>query len=246
VPGLAVAKRPTHVLLRPLLGRRAAMRGSIDKRETLNGFAFYRQAPAALQASIAAAAEPLSVEAGVDLFREGDACRELALIGRGSVRVFKTGETGRELTLYHVEKGQACLVNMLSVLVRKPAVATARSEVPTEAVIIPGPAMREWVKTSDVMRDYAIETMAERLVDVMTLFEEVAFSKMDARLAAFLLHRFGSRRFIAATHEEIAAELGTAREVVSRLLKELVRTGAIEIGRGRLELRDESVLRERV
>lgn len=218
----------------------------MDKLDTLNGFAFYRQAPAALQARIAAAAEPLSVAAGADFYREGDECRELAFVGRGSVRVFKTGETGREITLYHVEAGQACLVNMLSVLVGKPAVATARSEVPTEAVVIPGAAIREWVKTSDAMRDYAIETMAERLVDVTILFEEVAFGKMDARLAAFLLHRFGSRPFIAATHEEIAAELGTAREVVSRLLKEFVRTGAIEVGRGRLELRDESVLRERV
>jgi cAMP-binding proteins - catabolite gene activator and regulatory subunit of cAMP-dependent protein kinases len=222
------------------------MMGNIDKLDTLNAFAFYREAPATFQATIAAGARAISVAAGVDLFREGDVCRDLALVGRGSVRVFKTGETGREITLYHLETGQACLVNMLSVLVAKPAVATARSDVLTEAVIIPGAAIREWVKTNDAMRDYAIATMAERLVDVMTLFEEVAFAKMDARLAAFLLHGFAARPFLAATHEEIAAELGTAREVVSRLLKELARTGAIEIGRGRLELRDESVLRESI
>jgi CRP/FNR family transcriptional regulator len=222
------------------------MRGNMDKLDTLNRFAFYRQAPAAFQTRIAAAAEPLSVAAGADLFRQGEECSELAFVGRGSVRVFKTSETGREITLYHVEDGQSCLVNMLCVLVGRPALATARSEVPTEAVVIPGAAMREWVKTSDLVRDYVIETMAERLIDYMTLFEEVAFGKMDARLAAFLLHRFDSGPFIAATHEEIAAELGTAREVVSRLLRELVRTGAIEVGRGRLELRDEAVLRERV
>lgn len=223
-----------------------AMRGNMDKLDTLNRFAFYRQAPAAFQTRIAAAAEPLSVAAGAELFRQGDECRELAFVGTGSVRVFKTGETGREITLYHVEDGQSCLVNILSVLVGRPALATARSEVPTEGVVIPGAAMREWVKTSDLVRDYVIETMAERLIDYMTLFEEVAFGKMDARLAAFLLYRFDAGPFIAATHEEIAAELGTAREVVSRLLKELVRIGAIEAGRGRLELRDEAVLRERV
>jgi CRP/FNR family transcriptional regulator len=237
---------PTHIPFGPLLGRPVAMMGNVDKLDTLNGFAFYLRAPTTLRATIAAAAEARSLAAGADLFREGDICTELAFVGKGSVRVFKTGDAGREITLYHVEAGQACIVNTLSVLVGKPAVATARSETPTEVVVIPGTSIREWVKTSDAMRDYTIETMADRLVDVMTLFEEVAFARMDARLAAFLLHRFDSGPFIAATHEEIAAELGTAREVVSRLLRELARTGAIEVGRGRLELRDEVVLRERI
>jgi CRP/FNR family transcriptional regulator len=218
----------------------------MDKLEALGRFAFYRQAPAGLQAAIAAAAEPLSVSPGADLFQEGDECEALALVARGSVRVFKTGERGREITLYHVEDGQSCLVNMLSVLVGKPAVATARSEAQTEGVIIPRAAVRTLVQASDLVRAYAIETMAERLIAFMTLFEEVAFGKMDARLAAFLLQRFESKPFVAATHEEIAAELGTAREVVSRLLKDFATAGAIEVGRGRLELRDEAILRERI
>ena len=192
-----------------------------------------------------AAAEPLTLSTGAYLFREGEECRALAFVASGSVRIFRTGEAGREITLYHVEDGQSCLVNMLSVLVGKPAVATARSEVLTEGVIIPGAAVRDWVVASDLIRAYAIETMAERLIAFMTLFEEVAFGKMDARLAAFLLQRFQLRPFVAATHEEIAAELGTAREVVSRLLKDLATAGAIEVGRGRLELRDETILRER-
>jgi CRP/FNR family transcriptional regulator len=217
----------------------------MDKLVTLNMFAFYRRATPTVQARIAAAAEPLSVPEGTDLYRQGDACRDLALVGHGSVRVFKTADTGREITLYHVEDGQSCLVNMLSILAETPALATARSEVPTEAVI-PGAAMREWVRTIDLVRDYVVETMAGRLVDYMTLFEEVAFGRMEARLATYLLHRFESEPSIAATHEEIAAELGTAREVVSRLLRELARAGAIEVGRARVDLRDEAVLRGRI
>jgi CRP/FNR family transcriptional regulator len=218
----------------------------MDKLDILDRFDFYRDAPAAFQVSVAAVAEPLSVAAGAELFRQGDECRQLALVGTGSVRVFKTSEAGREITLYHVEDGQSCLVNLLAILVGKPAMATARTEAPTEAVVVPGAAVRDWVRTCDRVRDYVIETMAERLIDYTTLFEEVAFGRMDARLAAFLLHRFETGPVIAATHEEIAAELGTAREVVSRLLRDLVVTGAIEVGRGHLELRDEAVLRERV
>lgn len=214
--------------------------------DTLDRFSFYRQASAAFQSRIVAAAQPLSVGAGAGLFRQGEECTELAFVGRGSVRVFRTGETGREITLYHVEDGQSCLVNMLSVLVGRPALATAITEVPTEAVVIRGSTMREWVKTNDLVRDYIIEMMAERLIAYMTLFEEVAFGKMEARLAAFLLHRFESAPAIGANHDEIAAELGTAREVVSRLLKELVRSGAIDARRGSLELRDRTILRERI
>lgn len=217
----------------------------MDKLDTLERFNFYRQATAAFQARIYAAAHPVRLAAGASIFRQGDECTGLAFVGRGSVRVFKTAETGREITLYHVEDGQSCLVNMLSVLASRPALATATTEVPTAGVVIPGSVMREWVKKNDLVRDYVVETMAERLIDYMTLFEEVAFGKMDARLVAFLLHRFDSGPFIAATHEEIAAELGTAREVVSRLLREHVRAGAIESSRGHLELRDRAALRAR-
>jgi len=218
----------------------------MDKLETLDRFVFYRQAPAAFQATFAAVVRPLSVTAGAALFRQGDECTELALVGKGSVRVYRTGETGREITLYHVEDGQSCLVNMLSVLRQGPAVATATAEVPTEAVAVPASAMRHWVKSNDLVRDYIVEMMADRLITYMTLFDEVVFGKMDARLAALLAHRFESEHSFKATHEEIAAELGTAREVVSRLLKELVRVGAIQISRGHIELRDRAILHDRI
>jgi CRP/FNR family transcriptional regulator len=160
--------------------------------------------------------------------------------------VFKVGETGREITLYHVQEGQTCLINMLCVFLGKPAMATAAVETPVEAVIIPAAAFRDWVRTRDSIRHFIFETMAERMVAVMTLVEEVAFRRMDTRLAAALLNRFDQAQpanFIATTHEEIAAELGTAREVVSRLLKELERQGAVHLARGRVELHDAALLR---
>jgi CRP/FNR family transcriptional regulator, anaerobic regulatory protein len=120
----------------------------------------------------------------------------------------------------------------------------AKVEIETEATVFPGGVMREWVATSEALRNFIFETMATRVVDVMTLVEEIALHKMDSRLAGLLLQRFATHRVISATHEDIAAELGTVREVVNRLLKEFVRRGAIEVARGHLELRDEAILRQ--
>jgi len=113
-----------------------------------------------------------------------------------------------------------------------------------DAVIVPGGAARELVDTDSTIRSFVLEAMGQRLVDVMTLVEEVAFRRMDDRLARLLLQRFVRFRVIPATHEDIAAELGTAREVISRLLKEFARQGAIGIARGQIELRDEQVLHD--
>ncbi|MBI5016054.1 MAG: Crp/Fnr family transcriptional regulator [Deltaproteobacteria bacterium] len=184
---------------------------------------------------------------GAFFFREGDPCHHFALLGAGDIRVFKLGPNGREITLYHVEEGQTCLVNMLSVTLNAPAVATGVVEAPAEALVIPAARVREWAGDSEEVRTFLFETMARRLMDVMALVEEIAFRRMDRRLADLLLRRLGApgktSTVIAATHEELASELGTVREVVSRLLGDFDRRGAVTTGRGRIELRELSVLR---
>ena len=188
----------------------------------------------------------MSLPAGVFFYREGDLCPSFALVGRGEIRVFKTSVTGREITLYHVQDGEPCLVNVLCVFLGRPAMASAIVEAPTDAVVVPAAVFREWVSAYDSVRRFVFETMAARVVDVMTLVEEVAFGKMDARLAQLLVRRFSMKglalRVLSTTHEELAAELGTAREVVSRLLKEFERLGAIGLARGRVDLRDGALL----
>jgi CRP/FNR family transcriptional regulator, anaerobic regulatory protein len=218
----------------------------MDKLAILEMFPFYRQSPRPLRASIGDMTEYARLEPGVFFYREGDVCEHFALVGAGNIRVFKIGDTGREVTLYHVQDGEPCLINMLCVILGRPAMATAQVEIATEAAIVPGAAVRAWVATSESLRNFIFHTMATRVVDVMTLVEEISFHRMDSRLATLLLQRFATRSVIEATHEDIAAELGTAREVVSRLLKEFVRHGAIQATRGHLELRDETVLRELV
>lgn len=216
----------------------------MDKTDVLEKFSFYREAPPLLQGKIAEGAAFAALLPGATFYREGEVCGHFAVVGRGNIRVFKTAASGREMTLYHVQDGQPCLVNMLCILLGRSAMATAVVEAPTEAVVFNGATFRDWVNEHAVVRSYVFETMAQRLVEVMTLAEEIAFGKMDRRVAGLLIQRFSRDRAFAVTHEELAVELGTAREVVSRLLKDFERMGAIAMARGRLELRNASLLRD--
>lgn len=218
----------------------------LDTHSILDQADFYRGVPAELQARISAAARYVRLAPGEWLFREGDPSSQFVAVGTGSIRVFKIGATGREITLYHVRDKQSSLVNMLSVLLGRPAIAAARAEVATEAVVVPGAALREWVSTSEPMRSFVYESMSRALFEVTTILEDVAFRTMESRLAALLLQHFATARVLSMRHEDIAAELGTAREVVSRLMEAYERTGAIHLSRGRVEMRDEAVLRRLV
>lgn len=218
----------------------------MDKQDILERLDFYREAPVEVQSTISTAARYLRLAPGDFLFREGDASREFAAVGVGSIRVFRIGATGREITLYHVRSQQSSLVSMLAVLLGRPVIATGQAEVATEAVVLPASALREWVITSDPMRRYIFETVTRALVDVTTLLEDVAFRTMESRVAALLLQHFATADVISMRHEDIAAELGTAREVVSRVLETYERRGAINLSRGHVEMRDEALLRQLV
>ena len=213
------------------------------KQAVLEAFPFYRNASSLEQSRIATAGRYIRAESGTVLFREGERCSNLVMVGAGMIHTFKMADSGREITLFHVGDGQVGPVNTVSILLDEPAIATARVDVTTEALLVPGNVVREWAARGHPIRDFLTASMASGLAEVMSLVEAVAFQSTDSRLADLLLRRFARRRVIRATHEDIAAELGTAREVVSRLLKGFERSGAIQIFRGRLELRDASLLR---
>lgn len=214
-------------------------------RSIMEKFEIYRSAAAAFRQEAVAAARFVRLPAGELFYREGDALAHVAFLGAGDVRVLKKNESGREITLYHVRDGQVCLVNMLCAFLERRAMATAIAEDTTEAALVPTQTFRTWIHREEAVRRFIFETMATRMLDVMTLVEEVAFRRMDERIAALLLQRFDSAgaRTLAMSHEEIGAELGTAREVVSRVLKTFEREGTISLGRREIELRDREALR---
>ncbi len=175
---------------------------------------------------------------GRDVFMEGEHVDAIALLISGVVRVFKIGEMGREITLYRFGNGESCILTANAILSQKtfPAIAVVESE--AEAVMIPAAAFRDWVRRYDLWREFVFDLLSQRLASVMSILDEVVFRRMDARIAAFLLKKAKPESRIQITHQEIAAELGTSREVVSRILEGFASAGLIGSARGELEVLD--------
>lgn len=223
------------------------MNGGVTIRTAiLDAFSFYRDSPGVVRESMDAVVQHHVLPGGAFFYRELDACPHFGVVTSGDIRVYKSGGMGREMTLYHVHDTEPCLVNLISVMLSRPAMATAQAEIETTALLFPGALLNPWMAASEPLRHFVFEALAGRVVGVMTLVEEVAFQRMDSRLAVLLVKRFGTAESFAATHEELAAELGTPREVVSRLLRDFARRGAIRSWRGRVELRNDEALRQLV
>jgi CRP/FNR family transcriptional regulator len=203
------------------------------------------QAEPQLVREIQQAASFARIPKGRDIFLEGDRVDAIALLISGAVRVYKLGETGREITLYRFGDGQGCILTANAILSRGtfPAIATVEAE--AEAVMIPADTFRQWVNRYPLWRDFVYDLLSQRLASVMEIVEEVAFGRMDARVATLLLARSRLQNPIHITHHEIAAELGSSREVVSRLLEDFMHRGLIRAGRGQVEVLDPDGLKSR-
>jgi len=219
-----------------------------SKRDILARIPFITEAPPELRSLLTEAASVVHLASGEYFLREGDSCAHFAIVVSGKMRVFKLGESGHEITLYHVGPGEACPLNVSCILSDRAVPAMARVEEDVEAVVFPAAAFRRWIAEHESLRAFVFQMFASRLTEVMSLVEEVAFRRMDQRLARRLAELFlrgdSSQPAVETTHAELAADLGTAREVISRLLKELERLGAIRLSRGRILLQDASLLRE--
>lgn len=184
--------------------------------------------------------------AGQIICWEGDVCAQLAIVLSGIVRVYKIGESGREITLYRIEEGESCILTASCIFsqIRFPALAVVEKEV--RAALIPAPILREWIEKYDVWRQYVFGLMSKRLAGVIATVEEVAFRRVDIRIAEFLARLAETQENIPITHQEIAYELGTAREVVSRILKDFEREKLISLSRGSITIQNRPALLEKI
>lgn len=172
---------------------------------------------------------------GQIVFRAGDHCQGLPLVLSGSVKVQMTGLSGHSIVLYRMGADDICTLSIGCLMTGKGYRAEAVVEEDTLAAMVPRGLFDRLMEQSAGFRQAVMESYGRRLDDLMLLVEEVAFRRMDERLEAWLLARGGTGS-IHITHQELAVELGTAREVVSRLLKELERQGKVKLSRGCIAL----------
>ena len=185
------------------------------------------------------------IPAHKDVFVEGDRADAIALLLSGVVRVYKIGETGREITLYRFGPGESCMLTANAILSQQTFPALATVEEDAEAIMIPADTFRAWIGRSESWRDFVFDLLAQRLSSMLAVVDEVTFRRMDSRLAAFLVERSAEQNPVLVTHQEIASELGSSREVISRILADFAALHLLHLGRGSIEVLNGQVLRQR-
>lgn len=182
------------------------------------------------------------IAAGTVLFRDGAECSSYVLVLKGSIRVQKVAENGREIVLYRVERGQSCVLTTNCLIAREDYAAQGVAETDVRALVLPAATFRALLAKSEAFRDFVFSAYATRIADLLLLIQEVAFGRIDVRLAGWLRTRTNGDDSVVATHQDIATELGSAREVISRQLKEFERRGWVALHRGRIQIKNHAGL----
>ena len=195
--------------------------------------------PAEARARIAREAQSLELPAGARVFAAGEAPRGFPLVLDGSVRVAKVAAQGRELALYRVGPGEGCILTSSCLLGGAAYTAQGVVERATRLLVLPPPLFAALL-AHEPFRAFVFRLFSERLADLTELVEAVAFRRLDARLAERLL---GHGADVRITHQQLADELGTVREMVSRVLKSFEEQGLVALGRERIGILDASGLR---
>jgi CRP/FNR family transcriptional regulator len=205
------------------------------RRRLLECFPAIRRGTAELVDGILAASSFARVPRGTVIYRKGDPCRVIGLFLAGEVRVFAEGAAGREITLYEVLPGETCILNASCILSPRGYPANATAVEDTEALMLPAEAFRALLLAHEAMRDFIFSLFSDRLTLVLELIEEVTFGRLESRLAEYLVARAGND-VLHTTHQAIANDLGTSREVVSRMLKDFERAGRVSLSRSEIRL----------
>ena len=210
------------------------------KSTLLQLFPVFRNLPAAAVEEILRGVAQRQASAGTILFEAASPCTGFPMLLKGSVRVVKTAPNGREVQLYRITPGESCLLSSSCLLGGSAYSATGIAETAVTLLALPPALFHRLLAEHKPFRDYVFGLFSERLAELMALVEAVAFYKLDQRLAALLL---GKGDVVRATHQGLADELGSVREMVSRLLSNFQDRGWVALGREQIRITDAAALR---
>ncbi len=190
-------------------------------------------------------AKSMSIKADTTLFSGSSTCNNFMLILEGTIRLYQSAEDGREITLYRVQAGDLCILSLNSLMKNQSFNAIAVTESDVTALAISSDHFKSVLSSSATFRDYVLTTLTERLCETIYLIQDTVFNHLDMRLACMLGGLFERNQdpVLKVTHQDLAHELGTTREVVSRILKEFERKNCIKLSRGHIELTSSEGLR---
>lgn len=212
------------------------------RRRVIERFPSLAGLPRDRLASLIAASPLVTVPAGTVLFDAHQPCRGFPLLLEGAVGVWKVAPNGREILLYRVEPGDGCILSGGCLLGQGDYTATGVAESGVTLLSLPPDAFHALLLEHEPFRRFVFGLYGARLAEIMELVEEVAFRQLDQRLARFLIRR---GPVVEETHQKIADELGSVREIVSRLLRGFAGRGWVALERERITVRDPRALAER-
>ncbi|MGB0126125.1 MAG: Crp/Fnr family transcriptional regulator [Rhodocyclaceae bacterium] len=195
--------------------------------------------PVDVQGQLSSRGQAIRLPAGTEIFHEGQKCQGFPLVLAGGIRVSKSAPNGRELPLYRVAPGETCIITSSCLLAHTGYNARGTTDEETDMVLLPHDLF-DTLLDHKPFRAFVFQLFAERIADLMHVVEEVAFRRLDQRLAALLL---GKGKVVRATHQQLADDLGSVREIVSRLLKGFAAQGLVMLGREQIEILDPAGLR---
>ena len=183
-------------------------------------------------------AKPMLIKPNTTLFSGSATCNNFMLILEGTIRLYQCAEDGREITLYRVQSGDLCILSLNSLLKKQSFNAIAATESHVQSLVISSDDFKHLMNESQTFRDFVLSTLTERLCEAIYMVQDTAFNHLDMRLACILgsLFERNNGPLLKITHQELAHELGTTREVVSRILKDFEKKDCIKLSRGNIEL----------
>jgi len=184
--------------------------------------------------------EPVTVPGGTQAYIPGDECRNFLLLLNGNIRIYASGRGGREIVLYRIQPGEFCILSLVSFLQGSSFPANAVTENQVQALVMDRTVFNRAMKESPALCNIMMMELSNRFLEVINRVQELAFEPLDLRMANLLCRRFREENGVSIeiTHSQLAQELGTTREVASRMLKDLERGNYINLSRGKVSLHD--------